>query len=115
MLAIASRAPSGSNNQPWRVDVLSGQTKARFRTAILAERASGAPEPAVEYRYYRTIGRSPISAVAAKWVGRFTGAFELISTRLWSPNSRLSEIVRRFPYCGDRDGANRRTLHLDEG
>ena len=29
--------------------------------------------------------------------------------------SRLCEIVRHFPYCGDRDGANRRTPHLDEG
>ena len=27
----------------------------------------------------------------------------------------LREIVRHFPYCGDWDGANRRTPHLDEG
>ena len=52
ILAIASRAPSGSNHQPWRVHVLSGPAKARLSAAILAERASGAPEPALEYRYY---------------------------------------------------------------
>jgi nitroreductase len=52
ILAIASHAPSGSNNQPWRVHVLSGPAKARLSAAILAERASGAPEPALEYRYY---------------------------------------------------------------
>jgi nitroreductase len=39
ILAIASHAPSGSNNQPWRVHVLSGPAKARLSAAILAERA----------------------------------------------------------------------------
>lgn len=45
------RAPSG-NSQPWHVHVLSGPAKARLSVAILAERASGAPEPALEYHYY---------------------------------------------------------------
>jgi nitroreductase len=52
ILAIASRAPSGNNSQPWLVHVLSGSAKARLSAAILAERASDAPEPALEYHYY---------------------------------------------------------------
>ena len=49
ILPIASHAPSGSNNQHWRVHV---PAKAGLSAAILAERASGAPEPALKYRYY---------------------------------------------------------------
>jgi nitroreductase len=59
ILAIASRAPSGNNSQPWRVHVLSGAAKARLSAAILAERGSGAPEPAPEYHYYPEVWPEP--------------------------------------------------------
>ena len=36
MLAVASRAPSGTNTQPWKVHVLVGEAKARLSAAILA-------------------------------------------------------------------------------
>ena len=48
ILAVASRAPSGNNSQPWRAHVLSGQAKVRLSAAILAERAS---EFGLDYRY----------------------------------------------------------------
>ena len=36
ILEVASRAPSGTNTQPWRVHVLMGQTRARLSERILA-------------------------------------------------------------------------------
>ncbi|HMM71145.1 MAG TPA: nitroreductase [Rhodocyclaceae bacterium] len=41
ILAVASRAPSGSNHQPWRVHVLSGAAKARLSARILAAHDAG--------------------------------------------------------------------------
>ena len=36
ILAVASRAPSGTNTQPWRVYVLSGEAKAKLCADVLA-------------------------------------------------------------------------------
>ena len=36
MLAVASRAPSGTNTQPWKVSVVTGAAKERLSNAILA-------------------------------------------------------------------------------
>jgi nitroreductase len=54
ILAVASRAPSGTNTQPWKVHVVTGQAQARLSAAIL--RAFDDPEAArahtEEYDYY---------------------------------------------------------------
>lgn len=54
ILAVASRAPSGTNIQPWKVHVLTGRTRRSLSDAIVAAyddpRAGGGP-PA-EYAYY---------------------------------------------------------------
>jgi nitroreductase len=54
ILAVASRAPSGTNIQPWRVHVVTGTTKARLSEGILA--AHAAPDVAAthsdEWAYY---------------------------------------------------------------
>lgn len=56
ILSIASRAPSGTNTQPWKVTVLTGAAKARLIEAIMA--AYNDPEQrrlhAEEYAYYPT-------------------------------------------------------------
>lgn len=56
ILAIASRAPSGTNTQPWKVTVLTGAAKERLTAAIL--KAYDDPElrrqHAEEYAYYPT-------------------------------------------------------------
>jgi nitroreductase len=61
ILAIASRAPSGTNTQPWNVCVLTGEPKAELSRKILA--AYDDPEEASthreEYDYYPTEWRSP--------------------------------------------------------
>nr|WP_315596733.1 nitroreductase [uncultured Cupriavidus sp.] len=48
ILAVASRAPSGTNTQPWKVYVLSGDAKARFCADVLA--AYDDPERDSKYR-----------------------------------------------------------------
>ena len=61
ILAVASRAPSGTNTQPWRVYVLTGDAKATLSRKIKAayddpvERATHTEE----YAYYPTEWKSP--------------------------------------------------------
>jgi nitroreductase len=54
ILDVAARAPSGTNTQPWKVTVLTGQSKAALSDAILA--AHGDPavsaQHSEEYAYY---------------------------------------------------------------
>ena len=51
LLAVASRAPSGTNIQPWKVYAVAGDTKAALTAAILEAHDSGA-EYKREYEYY---------------------------------------------------------------
>lgn len=61
MLAVAARAPSGTNIQPWKVHVLTGESKARLSEAILKvyndPGAAGAHKE--EYAYYPQAWISP--------------------------------------------------------
>lgn len=61
ILRVASRAPSGTNTQPWKVHVLTGAAKQRLSTAIKA--AFDDPEERAkhseEYAYYPTQWASP--------------------------------------------------------
>jgi nitroreductase len=54
ILRIASRAPSGTNTQPWKVYVLTGETRRRLTDAILAahDAREGLADHAEEYAYY---------------------------------------------------------------
>jgi nitroreductase len=60
ILAVASRAPSGTNIQPWKVHVLTGAARERFCAAILAahdeeyarRKRGEAPLHTEEYGYY---------------------------------------------------------------
>ncbi len=58
LLAIAGRAPSGSNIQPWKVHVLTGPALERLRTALMDAFESGVPEVR-EYQYYPRTWRDP--------------------------------------------------------
>ena len=51
ILEVAARAPSGSNTQPWSIDVLTGKSLKRLSAHILDAREAAA-EPASEYQYY---------------------------------------------------------------
>ena len=64
ILAVASRAPSGVNTQPWKVTVLTGQAKASLSNKILAAHDANAAAASVgadvgEYDYYPTEWVSP--------------------------------------------------------
>ncbi len=61
ILAVASRAPSGTNTQPWKVHVLTGEAKARLTAAVLAayEDPAVAATHADEWDYYPREWASP--------------------------------------------------------
>ena len=61
ILAVASRAPSGTNTQPWRVYVLTGRAKQALSEKIIAAYDDPAQRAAhtEEYTYYPTEWRSP--------------------------------------------------------
>lgn len=61
LLAAASRAPSGSNTQPWQVHVLTGPALVRTSEALEAAFRSGEPEVR-EYEYYLRNWREPYLA-----------------------------------------------------
>lgn len=51
LLAVAARAPSGTNTQPWRVYVVSGQTRAAIVAAVCAAYDAGAQDAALARQY----------------------------------------------------------------
>lgn len=61
VLAIAGRAPSGSNIQPWRVYVVEGAAKQALSDEILALHRAG-DEGSREYNYYPVTWRDPYLA-----------------------------------------------------
>ena len=52
ILAVASRAPSGTNMQPWRVHVLAGERRQALSEALLRAYRHEQDEHVEEYRYY---------------------------------------------------------------
>ena len=61
ILAVASRAPSGTNTQPWKVYVLTGAARERLSSRICAAHDDPAQRSQYteEYAYYPTEWRSP--------------------------------------------------------
>ena len=61
ILAVASRAPSGTNTQPWRVYVLNGAAKTELSRKIVAAYDDPAQRAThvEEYAYYPTEWKSP--------------------------------------------------------
>jgi nitroreductase len=60
ILAVASRAPSGSNIQPWQVTVLAGAARDRLVAAMMARfHAQGTKETDRPYNYYPVTWREP--------------------------------------------------------
>ncbi|MDE2297055.1 MAG: nitroreductase [Burkholderiales bacterium] len=61
ILAVASRAPSGTNTQPWRVYVLTGAAKTELSRKIIAAYDDPAERArhTEEYDYYPTEWKSP--------------------------------------------------------
>ena len=63
LLALASRAPSGTNIQPWKVTVVAGEARARLTAAMHAEFLQHGEEGwQREFEYYPTKWRDPYLA-----------------------------------------------------
>jgi nitroreductase len=95
ILAAASRAPSGTNIQPWRVRVLTGAARQRLSDAVLAYRAA---HPGVEhwgYAYY-----------PAKWQEPYLGRrrkigwdmYGLLGIGRTEPERMLAQQNRNFTF-----------------
>jgi len=52
LLEVASRAPSGTNTQPWKVRVLAGDAKDRLCRAVLHAHDTQADQHTYSYKYY---------------------------------------------------------------
>jgi len=61
ILDVAARAPSGTNTQPWKVYVLTGDKKQELTARILAVHADPAlaQQHTEEYAYYPSVWQSP--------------------------------------------------------
>ena len=59
ILAAAARAPSGTNTQPWRVRVLTGDALRRLVNAVQAAHNDPSYVQAEEYAYYPSQWKSP--------------------------------------------------------
>ncbi|TNC11710.1 nitroreductase [Methylobacterium terricola] len=86
LIALAGRAPSGSNIQPWKVHVVTGAALARLTDALTAAHESDTPE-ARDYEYYPVHWRDP-----------YLGRRRALGWQLYG----LAGIEK-----GDRDGAKR--------
>jgi LAO/AO transport system ATPase len=59
ILDVASRAPSGTNTQPWHVHVVAGERKAALSAAVLHAHDHEPDDHAEEYRYYPELWQEP--------------------------------------------------------
>jgi nitroreductase len=89
ILAVASRAPSMTNTQPWRVHVLQGAARQRLVDEITAAHARG-EQPEAEYPYYPGEWRSPFierRSMASLASARATARQPRASTGATTPSS----------------------------
>lgn len=61
LLGLASRSPSGSNAQPWKVRVVQGTMRQRISDEVVAAHFAGAPHVEA-YQYYPLAWREPYLA-----------------------------------------------------
>jgi nitroreductase len=96
LLQIASRAPSGSNVQPWKVRVLTGTTLARVSQAMVQACLSG-EEERKEYQYYPRNWRSPYieRRRAVGW-----GLYELAGVARGDKAAGERQRARNFSFFG---------------
>ena len=59
ILEISSRAPSGTNMQPWKAHVLTGEAKERVSKAVLHARDTENDKHVAEYNYYPDVFPEP--------------------------------------------------------
>lgn len=66
ILTVASRAPSGSNSQPWKVYVVTGDTRAQLIDNIFAAKQAIADDPSLADKFQETYPYYP-----TEWISPF--------------------------------------------
>ncbi|MCM2287922.1 MAG: nitroreductase [Sulfuritalea sp.] len=97
ILAIASRAPSGTNLQPWRVHVLTGAARQRLVDAVCAAYDSDERGHSAEYNYYPAEFFEPYLARRRKigW-----GLYGLLGIEKGDPARMKAQMRRNYEFFG---------------
>ncbi len=97
ILAAAQRAPSGTNLQPWRVHVLTGETRQRLVDAVCAAWDSDEPGHRAEYNYYPAEFFEPCLARRRKigW-----GLYGLLGIQKGDAARMKAQMQRNFEFFG---------------
>lgn len=66
ILTVASRAPSGTNTQPWKVYVVTGDTRAQLIDNIFAAKQAIADDPSLADKFQETYPYYP-----TEWISPF--------------------------------------------
>ncbi len=91
----ASRAPSGTNTQPWKVTCVTGETKKKLTNAVLEAAESG--NTSLEYKYMPSKLKEPyISRKRA--VGY--ALYELYGIKRDDYSARKAAMLRNFEFFG---------------
>jgi nitroreductase len=97
ILALAARAPSGGNLQPWHVDVLAGEALAALKTRAAASLAANPAGEGTEFDVYpRGLGEP--------WRGRRFASGEQLYAAIAIPRgdraARLAQFAKNFDLFG---------------
>jgi nitroreductase len=97
ILAVARRAPSGTNLQPWRVHVLTGTVRQRLVDAVCAAYDSEEPGHQAEYNYYPAEFFEPYLARRRKigW-----GLYGLLGIEKGDAARMRAQMRRNFEFFG---------------
>lgn len=97
MLALAARAPSGGNLQPWRVDVLTGAPLAALKAAVRASLAARPGGEGLEFAVYP-------SPLPEPWRSRRFASGEALYAAIGIPRedkaARLAQFARNYEGFG---------------
>ena len=95
ILQIASRAPSGSNIQPWHVHVVAGEVKEQISQSILAAAKQGEPSP--QYQYYPEEWFEPYKT-RRRQVGY--ALYDTLGIKREDTQARSQQMLRNFVFFG---------------
>ncbi len=97
VLALAARAPSGGNLQPWHVDVLAGAALAELKAGVAASLAANPAGEGTEYDVYPP-------GLGEPWRARRSACGERLYAALGIPRedrpARLARFARNFEGFG---------------
>ncbi len=97
IIAVASRAPSGTNTQPWKVRVLAGGAKASLSSAILRALESEPEAHAEEYAYYPSAWVEPYRS-RRKAIG--AGLYGLLGIAKGDTRRMHEQFARNYVFFG---------------